>query len=118
MVHALLCGRLALHCLCPSARYSPCSLPDHPISQLLKKLQCAVYSALYPAVSQGALSMASAPGADALLAPGGRRLRSSQSLYCMLSPPRVQRGSKAPGWTPCHAHHAPTQPWAPGQRSR
>ncbi|XP_071461202.1 VPS9 domain-containing protein 1 isoform X3 [Marmota flaviventris] len=63
------------------------SLPDHPISQLLKKLQCAVYSALYPAVSRGALSTASAPGADALLAPGGRRLRSSQSLYCMLSPP-------------------------------
>ncbi|KAM5134684.1 VPS9 domain-containing protein 1 isoform 2-T2 [Callospermophilus lateralis] len=63
------------------------SLPDHPISQLLKKLQCAVYSALYPAVSRGALSTASAPGVDALLAPGGRRLRSSQSLYCMLSPP-------------------------------
>ncbi|XP_058431814.1 VPS9 domain-containing protein 1 isoform X6 [Marmota monax] len=37
------------------------SLPDHPISQLLKKLQCAVYSALYPAVSRGALSTASAP---------------------------------------------------------
>ncbi|XP_047385821.1 VPS9 domain-containing protein 1 isoform X7 [Sciurus carolinensis] len=37
------------------------SLPDHPISQLLKKLQCAVYSALYPVVSQGALSTASAP---------------------------------------------------------
>ncbi|XP_047385816.1 VPS9 domain-containing protein 1 isoform X4 [Sciurus carolinensis] len=63
------------------------SLPDHPISQLLKKLQCAVYSALYPVVSQGALSTASAPGADVLLAPGSRRLRSSQSLYCMLSPP-------------------------------
>uniref|UniRef100_A0A8D2DH58 VPS9 domain containing 1 n=2 Tax=Sciurus vulgaris TaxID=55149 RepID=A0A8D2DH58_SCIVU len=63
------------------------SLPDHPISQLLKKLQCAVYSALYPAVSRGALGTASAPGADVLLAPGSRRLRSSQSLYCMLSPP-------------------------------
>uniref|UniRef100_A0A8C5Z659 VPS9 domain containing 1 n=2 Tax=Marmota marmota marmota TaxID=9994 RepID=A0A8C5Z659_MARMA len=63
------------------------SLPDHPISQLLKQLQCAVYSALYPAVSRGALSAAPAPGADALLAPGGRRLRSSQSLHCMLPPP-------------------------------
>ncbi|KAM4833953.1 VPS9 domain-containing protein 1 isoform 2-T2 [Thomomys bottae] len=70
------------------------SLPDHPISQLLKKLQCAVYSALYSIVSQTAVSAAPAPGccslppeADRLLAPGSRRLRSSQSLYCMLSPP-------------------------------
>ncbi|VTJ69026.1 Hypothetical predicted protein [Marmota monax] len=80
-------GQAVVRAPCPSTCYSPCSLPDHPISQLLKKLQCAVYSALYPAVSRGALSTASAPGADALLAPGGRRLRSSQSLYCMLSPP-------------------------------
>ncbi|XP_004842679.1 VPS9 domain-containing protein 1 isoform X3 [Heterocephalus glaber] len=70
------------------------SLPDHPISQLLKKLQCAVYKALYPVVSHGAIGAMSAPGccslpsdADRLLAPGSRRLRSSQSLYCMLSPP-------------------------------
>ncbi|XP_008561775.1 PREDICTED: LOW QUALITY PROTEIN: VPS9 domain-containing protein 1 [Galeopterus variegatus] len=70
------------------------SLPDHPITQLLKKLQCAVYSALYPIVSRGAASSTSAPDccslppdADGLLAPGSRRLRSSQSLYCMLSPP-------------------------------
>ncbi|XP_062966458.1 VPS9 domain-containing protein 1 isoform X2 [Cynocephalus volans] len=70
------------------------SLPDHPITQLLKKLQCAVYSALYPIVSRGAASSMSAPDccslppdADGLLAPGSRRLRSSQSLYCMLSPP-------------------------------
>ncbi|XP_038168696.1 VPS9 domain-containing protein 1 [Arvicola amphibius] len=69
------------------------SLPDHPISQLLKKLQCAVYSALYPIVSRAALSAAPVPGccslppeANGLLAPGSRRLRSSQSLYCMLSP--------------------------------
>ncbi|KAH0501520.1 VPS9 domain-containing protein 1 [Microtus ochrogaster] len=69
------------------------SLPDHPISQLLKKLQCAVYSALYPVVSRAAISAAPAPGccslppeANGLLAPGSRRLRSSQSLYCMLSP--------------------------------
>lgn len=76
-----------------SSRSSPCSLPDHPISQLLKKLQCAVYSALYPIVSRAAISAAPAPGccslppeANGLLAPGSRRLRSSQSLYCMLSP--------------------------------
>ncbi|XP_005073209.1 VPS9 domain-containing protein 1 isoform X1 [Mesocricetus auratus] len=69
------------------------SLPDHPISQLLKKLQCAVYSALYPVVSRAAISAVPAPGccslppeANGLLAPGSRRLRSSQSLYCMLSP--------------------------------
>ncbi|KAL1784403.1 hypothetical protein HispidOSU_011898 [Sigmodon hispidus] len=69
------------------------SLPDHPISQLLKKLQCAVYSALYPVVSRAAISAVLAPGccslppeANGLLAPGSRRLRSSQSLYCMLSP--------------------------------
>ncbi|XP_028609312.1 VPS9 domain-containing protein 1 isoform X3 [Grammomys surdaster] len=81
------------------------SLPDHPISQLLKKLQCTVYSALYPVVSRAAISTAPAPGscslppeANGLLAPGSRRLRSSQSLYCMLSPsepsaaPRAQDG--------------------------
>lgn len=72
---------------------SPRSLPDHPISQLLKKLQCAVYSALYPIVSRAAISAAPVPGccslppeANGLLPPGSRRLRSSQSLYCMLSP--------------------------------
>ncbi|XP_048210864.1 VPS9 domain-containing protein 1 isoform X2 [Perognathus longimembris pacificus] len=76
------------------------SLPDHPISQLLKKLQCAVYSALYSIVSQTA-SAASAPGCcslppetDRSLAPGSRRLRSSQSLYCMLSPPEPSTAPK------------------------
>ncbi|KAI5276874.1 Vps9 Domain-Containing Protein 1 [Manis pentadactyla] len=54
------------------------SVPDHPISQLLKKLQCAVYRALYPIVSRGA---------NELLGPGSRRLRPSQSLYCVLSTP-------------------------------
>ncbi|XP_033613762.1 VPS9 domain-containing protein 1 isoform X2 [Fukomys damarensis] len=70
------------------------SLPDHPISQLLKKLQCAVYSALYPVVSRVTVGTLSAPGccslpsdADRLLAPGSQCLRSSQSLHCMLSPP-------------------------------
>ncbi|XP_053411945.1 VPS9 domain-containing protein 1 isoform X2 [Nycticebus coucang] len=71
-------------------------LPDHPISQLLKKLQCAVYSTLYPVVSSTSTSAASAPGCcslppdtDQLLAPGSRKLRSSQSLYCVLSPPEA-----------------------------
>ncbi|XP_059759519.1 VPS9 domain-containing protein 1 isoform X1 [Balaenoptera ricei] len=67
------------------------SVPDHPISQLLKKLQCAVYRALYPIVSRGAASALGCrslpPDADGLLAPGSRRLRPSQSLYCMPSPP-------------------------------
>ncbi|XP_073082911.1 VPS9 domain-containing protein 1 isoform X6 [Manis javanica] len=54
------------------------SVPDHPISQLLKRLQCAVYQALYPIVSRGA---------NELLGPGSRRLRPSQSLYCVLSTP-------------------------------
>lgn len=77
----------------PAASSPARSVPDHPISQLLKKLQCAVYRALYPIVSRGAGATASAPGccslppdADGLLAPGSRRLRPSQSLYCMPSP--------------------------------
>ncbi|XP_072802965.1 VPS9 domain-containing protein 1 isoform X1 [Vicugna pacos] len=70
------------------------SVPDHPISQLLRKLQCAVYRALYPIVSRGAGGATSAPGccslppdADGLLTPGSRRLRPSQSLYCLPSSP-------------------------------
>ncbi|KAB1261003.1 VPS9 domain-containing protein 1 [Camelus dromedarius] len=70
------------------------SIPDHPISQLLRKLQCAVYRALYPIVSRGAGGATSAPGccslppdADGLLTPGSRRLRPSQSLYCLPSSP-------------------------------
>ncbi|XP_045296017.1 VPS9 domain-containing protein 1 isoform X3 [Leopardus geoffroyi] len=63
------------------------SVPDHPISQLLKKLQCAVYRALYPVVSRGAPGCCSlSPDADGLRAPGSRRLRPSQSLYCVPSP--------------------------------
>ncbi|XP_052023167.1 VPS9 domain-containing protein 1 [Apodemus sylvaticus] len=78
------------------------SLPDHPISQLLKKLQCAVYSALYPVVSRAAVSAVPIPGscslppeANGLLAPGSRRLRSSQSLYCMLCPPEPSTAPRA-----------------------
>ncbi|XP_031197589.1 VPS9 domain-containing protein 1 isoform X2 [Mastomys coucha] len=78
------------------------SLPDHPISQLLKKLQCAVYSALYPIVSRATISAVPAPGscslppeANGLLAPGSRRLRSSQSLYCMLSPSEPSAAPRA-----------------------
>lgn len=84
------------------ACFSPCSLPDHPISQLLKKLQCAVYSALYPVVSRAAICAVPAPGscslppeANGLLAPGSRRLRSSQSLYCMLSPSEPSAAPRA-----------------------
>uniref|UniRef100_A0A8C6C2L4 VPS9 domain containing 1 n=1 Tax=Monodon monoceros TaxID=40151 RepID=A0A8C6C2L4_MONMO len=83
------------------------SVPDHPISQLLKKLQCAVYRALYPIVSRGAASALGCrslpPDADGLLAPGSRRLRPSQSLYCMPSPPGA---------------HAPIPPPHPGNPDR
>ncbi|CAD7689283.1 unnamed protein product [Nyctereutes procyonoides] len=89
------------------------SIPDHPISQLLKKLQCAVYRALYPIVSRGAVGAASAPGccslppdADGLLAPGSRRLRPSQSLYCMLSPADPSPAPRPPDGT----HASPPTP--------
>ncbi|XP_042558219.1 VPS9 domain-containing protein 1 isoform X1 [Dipodomys spectabilis] len=104
------------------------SLPDHPISQLLKKLQCAVYGALYSIVSQTAISAASAPGCcslppdtNRLLAPGSRRLRSSQSLYCMLSPPepstapKPQDGPPATPSTP-QLHPGPLERGVDGSR--
>ncbi|XP_061863666.1 VPS9 domain-containing protein 1 isoform X2 [Colius striatus] len=74
------------------------SFPEHPVPQLLRQLQCAVYSRLYPAVSRG--SADASPCSPAGLAfpsldvggslpaePGGRRLRTSRSLHCMLSVP-------------------------------
>ncbi|XP_061226337.1 VPS9 domain-containing protein 1 [Neopsephotus bourkii] len=74
------------------------SFPEHPIAQLLRQLQCAVYTRLYPAVSRGAAD--SAAGSSAGLGslpldaggslppePGGRRLRASRSLHCMFSVP-------------------------------
>ncbi|NXF23473.1 VP9D1 protein, partial [Rhodinocichla rosea] len=75
------------------------SCPEHPISQLLRRLQCAVYARLYPAVSRGpadaspaspsALSFLSldAGGSSLPAEPGGRRLRASRSLHCMFSVP-------------------------------
>ncbi|XP_073911555.1 VPS9 domain-containing protein 1 isoform X3 [Castor canadensis] len=93
------------------------SLPDHPISQLLKKLQCAVYTALYPIVSQAAVSAVSAagccslpPDADRLLAPGSRRLRSSQSLYCMLSPPEPSTAPRSQDGPPATPSTPPLHP--------
>ncbi|XP_043350802.1 VPS9 domain-containing protein 1 isoform X3 [Dermochelys coriacea] len=71
------------------------SFPEHPIPQLLTKLQHAIYSRLYPTVSQNLADLSTASrgfsslslDAEGLLtpAPGGRKLRSSQSLYCMAS---------------------------------
>uniref|UniRef100_A0A7M4EME6 VPS9 domain containing 1 n=2 Tax=Crocodylus porosus TaxID=8502 RepID=A0A7M4EME6_CROPO len=63
------------------------SCPDHPICQLLRKLQCAVYSRLYPVVSRGTGDPATCLSLDVegLPEPGGRRLRASQSLHCMFS---------------------------------
>ncbi|NXF37451.1 VP9D1 protein, partial [Nyctibius bracteatus] len=68
------------------------SFPEHPIAQLLRRLQCAVYARLYPAVSRGpadaALSFPSLDAGGSLPAePGGRRLRASRSLHCMFSVP-------------------------------
>ncbi|XP_067392849.1 VPS9 domain-containing protein 1 [Emydura macquarii macquarii] len=74
------------------------SVPDHPVSQLLKKLQHVIYCRLYPVVSQNLADLKAAStasrgfsslslDAEGLLAPaaGPRRLKSSQSLYCMVS---------------------------------
>ncbi|XP_068267252.1 VPS9 domain-containing protein 1 isoform X2 [Nyctibius grandis] len=68
------------------------SFPEHPIAQLLRRLQCAVYARLYPVVSRGtadaALSVPSLDVGGSLPAePGGRRLRASRSLHCMFSVP-------------------------------
>ncbi|NXT58824.1 VP9D1 protein, partial [Pluvianellus socialis] len=74
------------------------SFPEHPITQLLRQLQCAVYTRLYPAISQGiadgppasptGLSFLSLDAGGSLpTEPGGRRLRASRSLHCMFSVP-------------------------------
>ncbi|XP_044515317.1 VPS9 domain-containing protein 1 [Gracilinanus agilis] len=78
------------------------SFPDHPVSQLLKKLQCAVYNRLYPIISKHATTDSKTSlgfpslslDADGLLAPGSRRLRASQSLYCMFTLPEPIRLSQ------------------------
>ncbi|XP_043839669.1 VPS9 domain-containing protein 1 isoform X2 [Dromiciops gliroides] len=74
------------------------SFPDHPVSQLLKKLQCAVYNRLYPVISKHAADSKTSLGCpslslgtDGLLAPGSRRLRASQSLHCMFTLPEPVR---------------------------
>ncbi|XP_070244618.1 VPS9 domain-containing protein 1 isoform X3 [Bos mutus] len=90
------------------------SVPDHPISQLLKKLQCAVYRALYPIVSKGATPGCCSlpPDADGLLAPGSRRLRPSQSLYCMPSLLEPSPAPKPPDG-PCASPPRPGSPAGP-----
>lgn len=83
--------------LCPP-HPSASSFPEHPIAQLLRQLQCAVYARLYPAVSQSAADAAPASptglsflsldaGGSLPAEPGGRRLRASRSLHCMFSVP-------------------------------
>ncbi|XP_043291488.1 VPS9 domain-containing protein 1 isoform X1 [Cervus elaphus] len=90
------------------------SVPDHPISQLLKKLQCAVYRALYPIVSKGTAPGCCSlpPDADGLLAPGSRRLRPSQSLYCMPSPSEPSPAPRPPDG-PCASPPRPSSPAGP-----
>ncbi|NXL67350.1 VP9D1 protein, partial [Chordeiles acutipennis] len=74
------------------------SFPEHPIAQLLRQLQCAVYARLYPAVSQGIADATPASpaglsflsldaGGSVPTEPGGCRLRASRSLHCMFSVP-------------------------------
>ncbi|NXV46749.1 VP9D1 protein, partial [Uria aalge] len=74
------------------------SFPEHPIAQLLRQLQCAVYTRLYPAISQGTADVPPASptglsflsldaGGSLPTEPGGRRLRASRSLHCMFSVP-------------------------------
>ncbi|XP_055674403.1 VPS9 domain-containing protein 1 isoform X1 [Falco peregrinus] len=74
------------------------SFPEHPIAQLLRQLQCAVYARLYSAISQGTADTAPASptslsflsldaGGSLLTEPGGHRLRASRSLHCMFSVP-------------------------------
>ncbi|XP_033928481.1 VPS9 domain-containing protein 1 isoform X2 [Melopsittacus undulatus] len=74
------------------------SFPEHPIAQLLRQLQCMVYTRLYLAISRGAAdsamgspaSLGSIPldaGGSVPTEPGIRRLRTSRSLHCMFSVP-------------------------------
>ncbi|XP_075432948.1 VPS9 domain-containing protein 1 [Ascaphus truei] len=73
------------------------SSPDHPISILLRRLQCQIYSRLYPIISKdpadlgkpSALCPLSLP-IEGLLLPayGSQRLKSSQSLHCLPSASR------------------------------
>ncbi|XP_039316259.1 VPS9 domain-containing protein 1 isoform X3 [Saimiri boliviensis] len=88
------------------------SLPDHPIVQLLRRLQCAVYSTLYPAVSRAA-----APASGCCPPtpnPGSRRLRPSQSLHCMLSPCEPSTAPQPQDSPPMPSlHPRPTGPPSP-----
>ncbi|XP_007444927.2 VPS9 domain-containing protein 1, partial [Python bivittatus] len=69
------------------------SFADHPICQLLKKLQCSVYNRVYPLVSQSAADVSRGGSLSSSLdaepfrpsATEGRRLRSSQSLHSVFS---------------------------------
>lgn len=93
------------------------SFPDHPVSQLLKKLQCAVYNRLYPIISKHAADSKTGLGCpslsldtNGLLAPGSRRLRASQSLYCMFTlpePVRLNQESSPAGFPTPLPHPGP-----------
>ncbi|XP_029464076.1 VPS9 domain-containing protein 1 isoform X2 [Rhinatrema bivittatum] len=70
------------------------SFPDHPISQLLKSLQCQIYNKLYPIISNHILDpdtsadpLPRSCSSEGLLKPTpvGQRLTTSQSLQCMPS---------------------------------
>ena len=73
-----------------------------------------MYRALYPIVSKGAAPGCCSlpPDADGLLAPGSRRLRPSQSLYCMPSPLEPSLATKPPDG-PCASPPRPGSPAGP-----
>ncbi|XP_036922331.1 VPS9 domain-containing protein 1 isoform X2 [Sturnira hondurensis] len=94
---------------------------EYDQDHLLKRLQCTVYRALYPVVSRGAAatlapsSCSLPPDADGLLAPGSRRLRPSQSLYCMPCPLEPSPALRPRDGPPPSPPPAPLQPGLPNR---
>lgn len=76
--------------------YQIFSTPDHPIAKLVRHLQCQIYNRLYPIISKDPSRESSSSGHRSLPAelvsfpaPEGPKLKSSQSLYCLPSSPRL-----------------------------
>lgn len=78
--------------------YQIFSTSEHPIAKLLQSLQCGIYNRLYPIISKDPSqeSPSSAPGhrslpvePASLPTPGASKLRTSQSMHCLPSSPRL-----------------------------
>ncbi|XP_040185572.1 VPS9 domain-containing protein 1 isoform X2 [Rana temporaria] len=74
--------------------YQIFSIPEHPIARLVRRLQCQIYTRLYLIISKDPSRESSASDIGhqslpvelvSLLAPGGPKLKSSQSLHCLPS---------------------------------